>query len=151
MTRLYASHVDFRFHSGKSCTADCYSLLQEMNMVGAMSHVAVIERAALNRRSMSLKISFTRDKSLKVPNDTERVPDRFELTMRCWYPEMDGHCSLMKCSPEIESISINGSTGTLSLNTYMGFPLVNVEIRFSSITISAVIPESVITAEKETE
>lgn len=151
MTRLYASHVSFRFCSGKSCNTDCHSLLQAMNMVGAMSHIAVVERVALNRRSMSLKVSFTRDISLTVPFDTKSIPDRFDLTMRCWNPEISSHCSIMKCCPEIESINVDGSKGTLSINTFNGGPLVNIEIQYSSIAISANIPESVISADKETE
>ena len=119
-------------------------------MVGSMSHVAVVERIALNRRSISLKISFTRDKTLKVPYDTESIPDRFDLIMRCWNPEISGHFNFMKCLPEIESININGSTGRLSLNTYNVAPSVNMEIKYSSIAIRANIPGSVTSVVEET-
>ena len=71
--------------------------------------------------------------------------------MRCWNPEIAGHFSFMKCSPEIESININGSTGTLSLKTYNGFPLISIEIKYTSMTISANIPETDISTGDETE
>lgn len=142
MTRLYASHVDFRFYSGQSCKVDCYTLLQEMSMVGLMSHVAVVERVALNLRSMSMKISFTRDKSLPVPYDRISIPDSFDLILRCMNPEISGHVNFVRCSQEIDSISIDGSTGRLSLNTYNGGPLASIDIKYSSITISANNPET---------
>ena len=116
-----------------------------------MSHFAVVERAALNRRSMSLKISFTRDKALPVPNDKESIPDRFGLTIRCLNPDIAGHISFMKCFTEIDSININGSAGILSLNTYNRVPFVSIEIKYSSISISANIPETVISGVKDTE
>ena len=151
MTRPYASHVDFRFYSGQSSKVDCYTLLQEMSMVGSMSHVAVVEHVALNLRSMSMKISFTRDKSLPVPYDRISIPDSFDLTLRCMNPEISGHVNCMHCSQEIDSISIDGSTGRLSLNTYYGAPLASIEIKYSSIAISANIPEVVNSVVKETE
>ena len=144
MIRPYASHVEFRFYSGKSCNADCHTLLQEMSMVWLMSHVAVVERVAINRRSMSLKISFSRDKSLQVPNDTESIPDGFVLTLRCMNPRISGHIDHMQCSPEIDIINIDGSTGLLSLVIYEGYPSVSIEIKCSSISISSNIPGTVI-------
>lgn len=151
MTKLYASHVDFRFYSGQSSIVDCCTLLQEMSMVGSMSHVAVVERVALNLRSMSMKISFTRDKSLPVPYDRMSIPDSFGLTLRCTNPEISGHVNCVHCSPEIDSINIDGSAGRLSLNTYNGVQGASIEIKYSSIAISANIPETVISVVKETE
>lgn len=148
MIRPYASHVDFRFHPGQSSNVDCYSLLQDMSMVRLMSHVAVVERVALNRRSMSMKISFTRDKSLPVPYDRESIPDRFDLTLRCMNPEISGHINSMQCSPEFDIISIDGSMGTLSLVIYEGFPRVSIEIKYSSISINSNIPETVVFSAK---
>ena len=117
-------------------------------MVRLMSHVAVVERVALNRRSMSMKISFTRDKSLPVPYDKESIPDRFNLTLRCMTPEISGHINGMQCSPEIDIINIDGATGTLTLVIYDGFPRVSIEIKYSSISISSNIPETVISSAK---
>ena len=114
-----------------------------------MSHVAVVERFALNRRSLSMKISFTRDKSLPVPNDTESIPDRFDLTLRCMNPEVSGHINSMKCSPEIDSINIDGSMGLLSLAFYEGYPSISIEIKYSSIAINAHVSGSDSTAVKD--
>lgn len=116
-----------------------------------MSHVAVVERFALNRKSLTLKISFTRDKSLPVPFDTERIPDRFELSLRCSNPKISGHINDMQCSLEIDSINIDDSKGVLSLVNDDGFPLVNLEIQYSSISIISNILEAVVSAIKGVE
>lgn len=149
MTRPYASHVGFRFYSGKSVIVDCHSLLHDMSMVGLMSHVAVIARVALNRRSLSIKITFSRDKSLPVLNDRDSIPDIFDLTLRCMTPEISGHLNYMHCLPEIDSINIDGSTGTLFLDVYDGFPSFRIEIKYSSISITSHIPETAIVDAKD--
>lgn len=109
-----------------------------------MSHVAVLERVALNRRSMSMKVSFTRDKSLQVPNDTESIPDRFELALRCMNPETSGSIYRMQCSPEIESINIDATKESLFLALYDGIEIGRIDISYSSISIIVHIPENVI-------
>lgn len=144
MKRPYTSHVQFRFYSGQSINVDCSDFLHEMSMVGLMSHIAVVERVALNRRSISLKISFTRDKSLPVPFDTERIPDRFELSLRCINPIISGHIHRLQCCPEIDSLTIDGSIESLFLVHYDGFPSGSIEIKYSSMSIIAHIPDTVI-------
>lgn len=148
MTRPYASHVEFRFYSGQSSKVDCHSLLQEMSMVRLLSHVTVVERVALNRKSISIKISFARDKSLPVPNDSENIPDSFGLTLRCMNPRISGHIDNLQCSPEIDIINIDGCMGLLSLVIYEGYPKVSIEINFTSISINSHIPGTVCSADK---
>ena len=151
MTRPYASHVQFRFYSGQSINADCSGFLHEMSMVGLMSHIAVVERVALNRRSISLKISFTRDKSLPVPYDTESIPDRFELSLKCMNPIISGSIHRMQCRPEIDCLTIDGSIESLFLVHHDGFPSGSIDIKYSSMSIIAHTPETVISVAERIE
>ena len=138
MTRPYASHVLFHFYSGQSCNVDCSNLLDEMSMVGLMSHIAIIDRIALNRRSMSMKISFMRDHSLPVPRDRKSIPDVFELAFRFINPIVSGNVYRMSCSWEINSIRIDGSTESvrIDLEDLEG----RIEVKFSSLYIFAHLP-----------
>lgn len=114
-----------------------------------MSHIAVVERITMNRRSISMKISFTRDKSLPVPNDRESIPDRFDLAIRCVKPEVSGHINNMRCSPEIDSIVIDDSMRSIRLNIFNGVPIVRLEVKYSSIYIISHAPDDVVSVNKE--
>ena len=136
MERLYASNLLFHFYSGKSCIADCSDLLYEMGMVGLMSHIAVVNRVALNRKSLSMKIAFTRDKRLPVPCDSDRIPDCFGLSIRCLNPEITSSVYDMHCTPEINSLLIDASKNTLSIIFDDG-GLSSINIIFTTITITS--------------
>ena len=142
MTRPYASNVEFRFFSGQSCNDDCSGLLQEMSMVGLMSHIAIIDRIALNRRSMSMRITFTRDHSISVPDDREQIPDQFELMLRYMNPIISGHVHNLHCSPEINSICIDGFEKSVYL-VLSDILSGSITIKFSSLSLFAHIPENV--------
>ena len=139
MTRPYASNVDFRFCSGENCIVDCYSLLLEMSMVGLMSHIAVIEHLGLNRKSISFKISFSRDHSTPVPHDNKSIPDIFGLSIRCNNPKLSGHISKLHCLPDILSIYIDGLAQSMVIRFDDGF-LSSLHIEYSSITINSHTP-----------
>ena len=137
MTRPYASHIDFHFYQGSSCKADCLELLYEMNRVGLMSHIACLEHIGLHRKSLSMRISFSKDKEMKVPNDSRLLPDFFTLSLRCHKPVISGSVSRFTCMSEIESLAIDCGSKVLYAHVNDSIQYGRIEVGFSSMLITA--------------
>ena len=136
MKRIYASHVDFHYCPGQSCKTECSDLLYEMDRVGLMSHICTVTHFALNRKSLSMSMSFTRDYNLPVPFDSKRLPDIISISLRCIGPTISGNINGMTCLSEIDSLDIDCSDNTIRIGTDDVCLWGRIEIKFKTMIIN---------------
>ena len=136
MKRIYASHVDFHYYPGQSCKTECSDLLHEMSRVGLMSHICTVAHFALNRRSLSISMSFTRDYNLPVPFDSKRLPDVICISLRCLAPIISGDINGLTCLPEIDSLEIDCPGKTIRFMIGDACLWGKIEIKFKTMIIT---------------
>lgn len=136
MKRIYASHVDFHYYPGQSCKTECSDLLHEMNRVGLMSHICTVTHFALNRKSLSMSMSFTRDFNLPVPFDSKRLPDIISISLRSIAPTISGNINDMTCLPGIDSLDIDCPDNTIRIGIGDVCMWGRIEIKFKTMIIT---------------
>ncbi len=136
MKRIYASHVEFHYYSGQSCKTECSDLLYEMSRVGLMSHIGTVAHFALNRKSLSISVSFTRDYNLAVPFDSKRLPDNISISLRCIAPSISGDIHGLTCLPEIVSLVIDCPDNTIRIRLGDVCLWGRIEIKYKTVIIT---------------